>query len=651
MSKLLACASAALMFLLVAGALPAQNVGVVSNVKVISDKVEDVTTLEDWKKSYIKDGMSDADKLVAIWKTAIRYRHQDAPPNEYIANEQNVHDPMKTIHVYGYGQCCCASSNIEALARYLGFQARGRAIIQHSVPEVFAGGAWHLLDASVMNYYTREDGSIASVDDLRDAVRGWLKDHPDLSKQLRGNETALRAFAKDDGWKKNGPPLLATCPFYDKNGINGAGWHGWWCTMCEYDLPQEKAILYEYGPSMGYQVNVQLREGERLTRNWSNKGLHINMPAKAPGIMTDKQWAGVGNLQKKFGDVAPGRVGNGTLEWDVPMTKLAVVALSSENLAPGTARVLDPAKPGVLILRMPTSYIYLAGKLDLKAALGAGGSVDVALSDNNGLDWKDVTKVDKAGDASADLTPLVFRRYDYRLKFTLNGVGTALSAIKMTHDVQHSQAPLPAVLDGANAITFAAGPAEGTITYEGALNAKAAGKQVLMNDFHPAIEGIDPEMLRLGANSGSVTYTLVTPGDMTRVRFNSHFRARAARDGWTVEVSFDDGKAWTKLAELNGPITASQQYVVYDKVPAGVRKALLRFSGRQQNTTCMFDLRIDADYKEPFGGFRPVKITYAWTENGKDMTNVHVAQQPKDKWTITCGKGTVPKSYTVELAK
>ncbi len=65
----------------------------------------------------------------------------------------------------------------------------------------------------------------------------------------------------------------------------------------------------------------------------------------------------------------------------------------------------------------------------------------------------------------------------------------------------------------------------------------------------------------------------------------------------------------------------------------------------------IFDMRIDVDYKEPMGGFRPVQITYVWDENGEEKTDVHVARQPKDAWTITCGEGTVPKSYTVELAK
>ena len=646
--KHVACALLAVSALaLFAGLAPAQNVAVVSNVKVISDKVEDVTTLDDWKRTYIKDGMSDTDKLIAIWKTVVKYRHQTNPPDEFLGGNggTNVHDPMKTIHVYGYGMCCCASSNVEGLARFLGYPARGRIIRAHSVPEVSCGGAWHTIDGSLMNYFLKDDGTIASVDDVRHAVRDWFQD-ADHAK-IRGNDAGLRAFSKDEGWK-NGPALLAKCQFYDKNGINWAGWHGWWSNMEEYDWSDEKAGVDDYGPQMGYGVNVQLREGEKLTRNWSNKGLHLN---GGPLPVPDNPKS-IFFLQRKFGDIAPGRIGNGVLEWDVPLGKLAAVALSSENLAPNAAKSLDPAKPGVFILRMPSSYVYLKGKVDLKAELGDGGSIVVSFSDNQGLDFTEVQKIDKAGDATVDLSKLVLRRYDYRLKFELKGAGTSLSALKITGDVQHSQAPLPAITSGANTITFTAGAQEGTITYEGCMEDKAKGKQLLSSDFHPVLDGIDANQLRIGGTGkGTATYTLVTPGDMTRIRFNAYWRARDARDGWDVEASFDDGKTWVKVDRLAGPIKGDSKYVVFDKVPAGVRKALVRLSGQQKNTTCLFALALYADYKEPFGGFRPVKITYVWTENGKEKTDVHVAQQPQDKWTITCADGTVPKSYTVELAK
>jgi hypothetical protein len=109
---------------------------------------------------------------------------------------------------------------------------------------------------------------------------------------------------------------------------------------------------------------------------------------------------------------------------------------------------------------------------------------------------------------------------------------------------------------------------------------------------------------------------------------------------------------------------------VYSAVPPGAKEVLVKFDGVQKNATEIFDMRIDVDYKEPAGGFRPVKVTYAWeegvpaakaAEKGKDLvvekahgtvkTAEHICASPEDTWTIHCGPGTVAKSYTVELAK
>ena len=125
-----------------ADAPSATSVGVVSHLKVLCDHVRDVSSMEAWKRSFIRDGMTDEQKALAIWKSVAMFRFQDPPPIE-CRQEGCVHDPIKTFNVYGYGMCRCASSNIEALARYVGLQARGWAICGHSVPEVFYDNAWH----------------------------------------------------------------------------------------------------------------------------------------------------------------------------------------------------------------------------------------------------------------------------------------------------------------------------------------------------------------------------------------------------------------------------------------------------------------------------------------------------------------------------
>ena len=116
-------------------------------------------------------------------------------------------------------------------------------------------------------------------------------------------------------------------------------------------------------------------------------------------------------------------------------------------------------------------------------------------------------------------------------------------------------------------------------------------------------------------------------------------------------LSFDDGKTFKEVGSMPGPMAASCTYVTADAIPPGTCKALVRYEAtRQRNTLCIFDLRIDADYKQPFGGFRPVKITYAWEEEGTEKRHVHIAKSPKETYGIRCEKRPLMRSLIVELA-
>jgi len=157
-------------------------------------------------------------------------------------------------------------------------------------------------------------------------------------------------------------------------------------------------------------------------------------------------------------------------------------------------------------------------------------------------------------------------------------------------------------------------------------------------------------MDKYGKDVGSVTFPIRTPGDMVRIRLSAHYRSRNAADGWDVMVSFDKGGTWKKLDRFGGPIVATCKSTLCEEIPEGTREALVKFVGSQRNTTCIFDLRIDADYVEPAGGFRPVKVTYLWTEGGKQKQDVHIAKSPGETWEITCGNSPVMKSFIVELA-
>ena len=692
----LTAAVAVLCGVMAAQAADTQQPGIVSHLMVLSDKSEDISSPEAWKKTYIKEGMTDQDKAIAIWKTVTKYRHQDNPPGEGLQEnndkhpEGNVHEPFKTFHVYGYGMCCCAAADIEGLARYIGMPARGRIINAHSVPEVWYDNAWHLLDSSLTFFLQKPGadgkpatGPIASVDEMKADIMAWRKQHTDLK-----NDFDIRKFAQKWGWQK-GPSLFATAnisetgakyKFYSENGYCRAEslgadkvtGHGWASNLVEYNYkhPDEKSKMivyppdtkatwniYDYGATMGYELNVQLREGEKLTRCWSASqaasGLNRKNPKRLDKFLKGDM-TGLG-LQKDLGDMAPGRVGNGTLKYDaLADSKLSADAITFDNLTldGGKLRVKDASKPGILVVRMPCSYIYLDGEMAAKSVIGSGGSIASSISFNNGLDWKPLVKFDKSGEQKTDLKDGVFDKYDYRVKFELSGAGTGLDALSFVNAVQHSQAPLPTITAGENKISFAAGAPEGTVTVQGNMNSDATGEKVLsIADFHPKVQGCAVKKFLLTSGHATAIVPVATPGEITRLRIGAHWRARDPKDGYEVLASFDNGATWKSIGKLQQANPATSTYLVCSDVPAGKKDVQFKFAGTQRNTTCMFDLRIDVDYKEPAGGFRPVKITYVWDEGGQEKTDVHVAKAATDTYTIHCGEKTTSKSFTMELAE
>ncbi|MBI3831895.1 MAG: hypothetical protein HY291_20400 [Planctomycetes bacterium] len=650
LAALLACAN-----LVRGGESPNEAPGVVCHVKVLSDKVEDVSSLEAWKKTFIKDGMSSEQKSKAIFETCLKFILHELYAQEFLnAPEGCVHDPIKAFNVYGHSHCCCTAAYMSALARYVGLKARGWGAPGHSFAEIGWDNAWHFIDPAFINYFPKADGSLASTDELIAGVAEWYEKNPGY----KGDPDKLIKFMRGGGWKK-GPEVLSRCPFFNENGWLPEGGHGWNSMMFQFG-DRSKANNYEYSYSLGYELNIQLRKGERLERNWSNQGLFIGKD-EGLDVYSVHGVPGKDGMAHctQYGDLCPGRVGNGVLEYELPLANGEALrtALVAENLAVvgGAAPVLqikEAVKPGMLVIRMPSSYVYLTGELALNAAVGAGGEIAVSISDNNGLDWKDVKKIAASADEKIDLKPFVYRRYDYQLKFVLKGQGTGITRAKVSHIVQHSQRALPALSAGPNTISFSAGPAEGTIALEGCTDPKAsAGKQLAYTAFHPQSNNIQDPHLLLSGGGGDVTFPVETPGDLKRLRINTHYRARDAKDGWEVQVSLDEGKTFKTLERGEGPTIGNSTLTNFSELPAHTRKALVRFAGHQRNTLCMFNFRIDADYEMPCGGFHPLKVTYRWEENGQKKQDVRVAQKPAESWTIQCGAQPVMKSIVLEWAE
>lgn len=211
------------------------------NIRMYRSDMPDVTDIPSTINSIIQDGMSDADKAKALWRVVFQHSHQDAPPQEFISGD--VHDPIKLFNVYGYRMCCCASNSLEALGKAAGLPTRSILLTDHGVAEFYYDGAWHMFDASYINYYKNDDGVIASVDELCNDPEGLVNQEH--------------------------------CPFFDANGLYPAKTHDINEAMTTYTGDWRVSQWNEW--SAGYKCLLTLREGETLVRSCANTGQeHVN---------------------------------------------------------------------------------------------------------------------------------------------------------------------------------------------------------------------------------------------------------------------------------------------------------------------------------------------------------------------------------------
>ncbi len=633
---------------------------IVRSIKVVSDKTEDLSSFDAWKKAVIREGMTDEQKVLAAWETTVKFRHHDAGPSEYLGLvDSGTIDAFKLFNVYGYCSGPLAQTAFLQLVRQLGFEARRYTVNRWDVPEVRYGGAWHMIDPALIGYFRKPDGSIASLEELGAALKEWY----DANPGIQGNDQKIKEYQKSPGFK-SGPPLLAACPTYDAQGNFPLNYFGWFTAMIIFDGRAKAPFLYEEAGSQGFRMNLQLRKGERLIRNWGHRNLHVNSDdggkVDCLGATTGK---GALYYTPAWGDLGNGRVGNGTHEYVVPLEDRSVrgaflsaenVAFKSEDRLPGLLHAKDGTRPAEVVLRMPSSYVYLTGDLAFDAVL-SGGSIDVSLSDSHGRSWKPISTVTAAGAQKIDLTPHVLRRYDYRLKFVLKGKGSGLDSLKITHDIQHSQRALPALGQGENKIAFSAGSPEGTIALEGA-GPKFRGKQVTYEELGAVLTKIDRDKVEKGGPwvpqgpTGDITFPIETPGDLLRLRFGCSYKAGSKDEGWDLQVSFDDGKTFKTVDRASGPTRMGSKWTTFSEIPRGTRKALVRYSAASRADLILWRYRIDADYQEPNAGVAPLKITYRWEENGQPREHVHIARSPSETYSITCAQKPLLKSLTLEPA-
>lgn len=623
--------------------------GRINGLKVLSDKIDDVTTVENIVRSFARPGMSDQERSKALWTAIVKYRHQTAPPNEYLAGDWEAHDPVKIFNVYGYCMCCCTSALGEALNREDGREARGRILNGHSVPEVRYRGGWHMFDGSLITFFPRpDDGVAASVDEIAASVTGWYGTHPGYRKD---SQKLLDLMRRDGwtGWKAEGPRLLAHCPYY-RAGYLPARTHGWDATMVEYD---RKSEVYEYGYHVGHRALFSLRPGESFVREAGNRGLHINMDVdpQFDGLKARAPENDLAYVKDFLPGYRGGVVANGVHRYAPNLSSgdLARGAEAFENLAPARSsglRVEDRSRPGVAVVPMISPYVYLGGKLRVEATgRSSADRLTVSISTNNGRTFVPIHSASLSGPARAaiDLKDRIFRRYAYWIRIEWTG-DASLETFEVRNDFQHAPRTLPWLGSGANTITVAA-DRDPTIATR-SIACRITPDPAFDKNETTATMGVRFENVELKydacwwkGGTGTMTVPVEVPGDLVGMGFSAQVRARGEKDRVKVSASIDEGKTWRDVAAIKGPTQGRTEHHRVDRWPAGVRKVLLRFELTGNNTIGVQNFRVDADYRDPTAAatFIPFRVVHRWKEGGRERSHVETINRLPARYRIDAG--------------
>jgi hypothetical protein len=636
--------------------------GRVNQLKVLSDQIDDVTTIENIVKSFAKPGMSDQDRAKALWRAVVKYRHQTSPPNEHLAGDWEAHDPVKILSVYGYCMCCCTSALIEAFNREDGREARGRILNGHSVPEVRYQGGWHLFDGSLITFFPRSDNEVpASVDEVASSVADWYSQHPGYQNN---SDKLFQLMRKEGwtGWKTEGPALLAHCPFY-RMGYLPARTHGWDATMVEYD---RKSEVYEYGYQVGHRALFSLRPGESFVREAGNRGLHVNMDV-------DPHWDGLKarapeNDLTYVNDYLPGYRGgvaaNGVHRY-APHLGAGDLARGCELLdnlvseGRPALHVKDAARPGVAVIPMISPYVYLRGRLRLKAVgQSARDRLSLAISTNNGRSFAPLysAPLDQGTDVNVELTDKILRRYAYWLRIELSGLA-GLDFLEIDNDFQHAPRTLPWLRPGTSVITVAADADPAIATRS--ISCRITPDPTFTKNETTGTMGIlfDNVDLRYDAcwwkgGTGTMTVPVEVPGDLVSLGFSAQFRARSERDRIRATASVNAGRTWREVAVMTGPTQGRTEHYRVARWPPRTRKVLLRFELTGNNTAGVQSFRVDADHRDPLAASspRPFRVVHVWKEGRETRSHSETITRLPARYTIQAGADPEMVSVSYEMA-
>jgi hypothetical protein len=594
------------------------------NIKIVTDASPDLTDMASLIESTTSHWPTVDQKVWALfyWNHILK---RQTPP--MTLHGFDVTDPIRNLVDYGYTMCSTASGINQSLYEALGLQHQYWDICNHTVSAVEYDGRFHMIDTSMSNLVTLDDGvTLASVPEVVADSARLLREHSLYS-------TSPNGFLLGSDTGRNLTDFISP--------VTGSLTPGFADDFCE----GLKLRDYYYNWNWGHRYVLNVRDGESYVRYYHPLGTSADYWVSSEKIAkADPATAFQIDAPNKFGlrgngswTSTPSLAADG---WSAAAYRATNIAPTSGGLAPA-----DPTQPAELVYKVQAADAITSQKIQAqfsRPTVAAAASVSVSL--NHGVTWLAIGDVGSAIGSSVPIT--------VNLRDQVNGLYESLIRIQFTPDpgswasivltgltidtlTQVNAKALPRLNIGRNQVYIGAGDQtdsmvlwpdlRSTLWMKDAFDAKNITAQAV--DVPRKYTAVAyPSTLNQDAY---LTYKMDAPGDITRLTYGARLYNSHAGSYIDYLHSFDNGATWTKSYRLSSTSKPYDviHYETIASVPPGVRTVLFKYLIHNTSTAAttasgLYAARMEADYAPAQGGGRPIDVTFRWKEVQSDRTLV-----------------------------
>jgi regulation of enolase protein 1 (concanavalin A-like superfamily) len=598
----------------------------VFNLQVVSDASPDLADLKRFVDSTTSRWTTSREKVWALFYWGHILKRQTGP---IVLHGSEVTDPIRNFSDYGFTMCSTITGINQSLYEAIGLKHQYWDICNHTVSAVEYDGKFHMIDTSMSNLVTEDDGvTLATVEEA-------AAESARLVRERSLYSTSANGFLTGTDTMRNLGDLV--------NPSDGSVMGGFAADFCAAGL---KYRDYYYNWNSGHRYVLNLREDESYTRYYAPLGSSSDYWVGSESVSApDPAQTFENDASHRFG-----MRGNGRWTFTPKLTPgdWARAAYRSTNItadAAGGVHASAAGQPAEVIYKVQAANAITSQSIQAQfARTDVQASATLAVSVNQGATWTQLatlgTTVGSAVPLAANVRTQVNGAYETLVRIqmtTASGTagGVILTDLVIQTITQVNTKALPKLNVGRNEIYVTLGDQSDTMVLWPDLRGDFWKKDVYASS-NIASQGVSvprqytavvyPAVLTTDAY---LTYRFQAPTDISRLVYGG--RLHNYQTGSYIDFlhSFDNGTTWIRsyrLTDVSKPYDVIH-YETVTAIPPGVRTVLFKYLIHNTNATAtrasgLYSVRMEVDHRPVNPTPAPIDVTLSWKEVRSDRTTV-----------------------------